>query len=104
MAQSFSQPPDVKKITLGGSNVATQLNFPNNARRVRMYFETNAGKVATTGTDGGAIDAAHMLVANDTDYDVWVDRDTQDGGRGPASLYIASATGSTVVRVLCMSG
>jgi len=104
MAESFPSVPGVITFTMGGSNVATELNLPNACRRVRLHFITNAGKVATEGTDAAAIDAAHMLVTNDVDYDIWVDRDTADGGKGPAPIYVASATGSTVVRALCMAG
>ena len=102
MAESMSSVPGVLTFTLGAANVATQVNFPNNARRVRIFFVTDAGKVAVTGTDGGAIVANFYPVTADADWALVVDQD-QAGGKGPAPVFLATATGSTVVRLVCES-
>ena len=104
MAEGFTTVPDVLVFTLGLADVATRIDFPNNARRVRLQFVTNAGKVATTGTDGAAIDASNYPVDADTDFPLLVDQDQVAGGRGPASIFVASATGSTVVKAVCEGG
>ena len=104
MAESFPSVPAVLSFTLGGIDVATRLDFPNNARRVRVQFLTNAGKVATEGTDGAAIDANFYPVAADTEWSLFVDQDPQTGGRGPKSVFLASGVASTVVRCVCEAG
>ena len=100
MAESFASCPGVLAFTLGGIDVATRVDFPNAARRVRLQFVTNAGKVATSGTDGAAIAATNYPVAADTDWALVVDRDGE-GGRAPASIYVASGVAATVVLAIC---
>lgn len=105
MAESFAGVPDVISFQTGASNVLTRVDFPNAARRVRVLFTTNAGKIATVGTDGAAIGAAAFWGAPaGQEVTVFVDRDASEGGRGPASLYVTSATGSTTVTMLCEAG
>ena len=104
MANSFSGVPDIITFTLGGSDVATKVNVPNNGRKVTLYFVTNPGKFAHTGTDAAAIDSAHMLVRADEPYEVWLDQDTLDQGKGPGELYVAAAIASTVVRLHVEAG
>jgi hypothetical protein len=105
MAQSFAGVPDVITFQTGASDVLTRVDFPNAARRVRMVFTTNAGKIATVGTDGAAIGAAPFwTAAAGAEVSVFVDRDGSEGGRGPASLYVTSATGTTTVTMLCEAG
>jgi hypothetical protein len=94
----------MKRITLGGVDVATEVTFPNWCRRATMYFFTNAGKVATVGSHGNPIDANFApVVANDY-WNIFVDRDPNEGGKGPASLFLASGTAGTVVLVIAESG
>lgn len=100
MSQSFPSCPGVLSFTLGGIDVATRIDFPNAARRVRLQFVTNAGKVATQGTDGAAIDATNYPVAPDADWALVVDRDGE-GGRSPASIFIASGVAATAVLAIC---
>lgn len=104
MAEFFPAVPGMITFTTGGANVATQLNMPNNTRRLTLFFVTDPGKVATAGTDGGAIDAAHATVEADRYFAIFVDRDPQEGGKGPASAFIATAAGGTTVRAICEAG
>ena len=104
MAASFPSVPAILTFTLGGIDVATRLDFPNNARRVRLQFVTNPGKVATEGSDGAAIDPNFYPVAADTEWSLFVDQDPQEGGRGPKSILLASGVAATVVRAVCEAG
>lgn len=83
------------KITLGTSNLATKVTLPG-VLRATLYFETNAGKYSNAGTDGQAIGDNYEVVPLDTPYDLLLD--SQEHGNPPV-IYLASATGSTVVRV-----
>lgn len=92
-----------KRVTLGSSNVQTQIILPVGSRRLFFKFESNVGSYETSGTDGGSRDA--------TDYmtfpaDSWVDIRPEGCGAGtpgaassPVSVYLSSPTGSTVVQV-----
>lgn len=87
-----------QRITLGSSNVATRVILPRDCRRVAIKFETNAGKYSTTGTDGQAIDGTdYATMAADTWHSLAISRQSHGF---PADVYLASATGSTVVQVL----
>ena len=87
-----------QRITLGSSNVATKITLPRGTRKVSVKFETNAGKVSSTGTDAQAIDGTDYATAA---ADVWHTFDVSREAHGfPAAVYLASATGSTVVQVL----
>lgn len=104
MAEYFPSVPGIISFTTGASDVLTQVHAPNNARSVRILFETNAGKIAVDGTDGGAIGAtAHLVAQADTEVLVYLDQDALEQGKGPAQVYVTSATASTVVRMLCES-
>ena len=104
MAESFTGVPGVNVFTLGASDVATRLDFPNNARKVQLVFVTNDGKVATEGTDGAAIDANNYPVTADVSWPLFVDQDGVPGGKGPKSIFVAAFVGSTVVRAICSAG
>ena len=90
--------PHLKRITLGSSNVLTEVQLPDAASTVSVRFVTNAGKLAVTGADAGAIGSDYGTIPADT----WVEM--QWRGRASSrsqltSVYLASATGSTVVEV-----
>jgi hypothetical protein len=90
--------PHLKRITLGGSDVLTEVQLPDTAATVSFRFITNAGKVAVTGSDAGAIGSDYGTI----DADTWVEM--QWRGRASSrsqltSVYLASGTGSTVVEV-----
>lgn len=104
MAQSFAGNPDIIRFQLGAGDVLTRLDFPNATRKVTVFFETNAGKVATTGSDGQAIGAAFASVDADSYWSMCVDQDADERGRGPASIYLASAVGSTWVVAIATAG
>lgn len=105
MAESFPGVPGVITFQTGGVDVLTRVDFPNAARRVRMTFTTNAGKVTTSGTDGGALGAgAFYSVAAGTDWTMFVDRDGSEGGRGPASIFVTSGVATTTVTLMCEAG
>ncbi len=90
--------PHLKRITLGGSDVLTEVQLPDAASTVSVRFITNAGKLAVTGSDAGAIGSDYGTIPADT----WVEM--QWRGRASSrsqltSVYLASGTGSTVVEV-----
>jgi hypothetical protein len=92
-----------KRITLGNANVATQCTLPARARRISIQFITNDGKYAVTGTDAAAIGSDYMTLQSDTLYEIdLVDANPDVARKGVGasfSIYLASATGSTVVEV-----
>ena len=45
--------PHLKRITLGGSNVLTEVNLPDAASTVSVRFITNAGKLAVSAQTPG---------------------------------------------------
>ena len=97
MAQNFdgAQFPDALRFTLGGVNVATQVVIPQTASKVTIKFSTNAGKLAFEGTDGAAINANYA----DISADAFAELSLADGireSKGVGSIFVASATGSTV--------
>jgi hypothetical protein len=104
MAQNFAGTPDSITFTLGASNVATRIDPPNNCRRLTVFFETDAGKLAFKGTDAVAIDASAIPVDADRWFQVYADQDQREGGKGPAPIYIATATGGTTVYVVAEAG
>lgn len=100
MASTLTAPfPSVLRITLGSSNIATQVNIPNTAKRVSIKFITNAGKVAFEGDDADTVDSNYATF----EADVWIQLNWSVFGpqnKGREAVYLASATGSTVVEVL----
>jgi hypothetical protein len=90
-ATTFSDVPQVKTVTLGTSNTASQFTKPAGANKATVYFDTNPGKLAFTGTDGSAIGAHYMPIPADTLVEVPL--------VSGAALFLASATASTVVHV-----
>jgi len=105
MAESFTGLPGIGSFVTGLADAVTRIDFPNAARRVRLVFSTNAGKVATEGTDGAAIGAAPFFtVAADSEWSMFIDRDASEGGRGPASIYVTSAVATTTVTMMCEAG
>jgi len=105
MAESFSGVPGVSTFQTGAIDVLTRIDFPNSARRVRLTFTTNDGKVATEGTDGGALGATdYYKVPADNDWSMFIDRDASEGGKGPASIYVTSAVATTTVTMMCEAG
>jgi hypothetical protein len=99
MSAAVPSVPGLAVVVLGGVDVATEITFPNRTRRATVFFETDDGKVAFSGTDGAAIDAAHATVTADQYWMVLIDRDGH-GGKGPASLFLATSAGGTTVRVI----
>ena len=89
MAQTFdgAQFPDALRFTLGGVNVATQVVIPQTASKVTIKISTNA--------DGAAINANYA----DISADAFAELSLADGireSKGVGSIFVASATGSTV--------
>lgn len=104
MAEYFPSVPGIISFTTGASDVLTEVNAPNYARCVRVIFETNAGKIALEGTDGAAIGGvAHLSATADTEVLVYLDQDPYEVNKGPAKVYLTSATAGTTVRMLCES-
>jgi hypothetical protein len=91
---------EFKRITLGSSDVLTRLDFPVDAHRLTVQFITNDGKLTHTGTDAEAIGSHYFTCQSDTTYEFdLVDTAAKGAVRSGFSLYVASATGSTVVEV-----
>ena len=91
--------PEAVRITLGGSNVQTQLNVPHTASKLSVRFLSNAGAIAFTGSDGGSLGAAYVSI----DADAWAEISLADGinaSKGVTAVYLSSATGSTVVEAM----
>ena len=101
MASTFAGAafPEAVRITLGGSNVQTQLNIPHTASALSVRFMTNDGMVAFTGSDGGTLGSAYISL----DGDSWAEISLSDGinsSKGVTAVYLSSATGSTVVEAM----
>ena len=91
--------PEAVRITLGGSNVQTQLNIPHTASTLSVRYLTNSGEIAFAGSDGGTLGAAYVSI----DADSWAEISLADGinsSKGVTSVYLSSATGSTVVETM----
>ena len=102
MAETFdgAQYPDIKRITLSGTpDNATEVVIPASAKTATVRFETNAGKLAFEGTDGAAVNAAHILVTADATHQFSL-TDGSAVSKGVTSFFIASATASTVCSVM----
>ena len=101
MAQTLdgSAFPQIVRFTLGGTDVATKVNIPHTATKGTVRFETNDGKLATTGTDGGAVSANYIICAGDTTNEFSL-MDGIRSSQGVTAFYVASATGSTVCSVI----
>jgi hypothetical protein len=91
-AVTYTTVPQDGHATLGGSNVATEFIKPSNrARRAVVTFDTNAGKVCNSGTDGAAIGSDYTPVPAGVPTEFFM------GSAG--SIFCASATASTVCHV-----
>ena len=101
MAQTLdgSAYPQVARFTLGSTDVATQVVIPPTASPATVRFESNDGKLAFGGTDGGAVAAAYIICAGDTTNEFSL-LDGLGVSKGVTSFYVASATGSTVCSVM----
>lgn len=87
------------RITLGGSDVLTQVNLPAAARSFTVQFITNTGKIAWSGTDAGAIGAAFVTLYANQLVEVAI-RDGEKRFEDGLAVYLASATAATVVEVM----
>ena len=91
--------PEAVRITLGGSNVQTQLNVPAQASKLSVRFMSASGNVAFTGSDGGSLGAAFITL----DADSWAEislADSINTSKGVGAVYLSSATASTVVEAM----
>jgi hypothetical protein len=78
-------------FTLGSADVLTEVRPPEGTRYLWITFAANAGKLAYSGTDGGAIGADFIPLSADTGVELQ--------HQGDRRVYLASATGATVVTV-----
>lgn len=89
--------PHTHRVALSGTpNTMQAFTIPGGATQVQVIFETNAGKVVTQGgTDASVISAEHYLTipAGSLYYH------DLPRSKGAHTLWVASATGSTVVSV-----
>ena len=101
MAEDYSSQtafPYIQRVTLGSSNMLTEIKLPAKGRKVTILWETNAGKLAHTGTDTAAIGTEFFTVPADSAIEIVYSMGVSAGSE--LSLYAASATGSTVICVL----
>jgi hypothetical protein len=93
--------PTCVNVTLSGTpNTMQELSVGANARRVEIVFTTNAGKIVTAGTDAAVISSeATFPVPADSAWYYDIPR-----SKGDHSLFVASATGSTVVSCIVTDG
>ena len=100
-----SPPFTTATLVLGASDVATQVLLPKGSRRYTLKFVTNPGKIASTGTDGGAIAAgfypltAGCSFSGNTDHGARAGMDTD-----VISIFLAAAIGTTTVHILTEAG
>ena len=94
-------------ITLGLSNVAQEVTFPENARRYYIYFRGGVdGLMYPTGTDGAAINADASTIGGGA----WFENNVPGcilGGRSrnldaaTRKAFFASATAAAVLEIRC---
>jgi hypothetical protein len=89
-------------------NTMQEVTFPLSARRYRMQFRTNQGKlIQNGGTDAAVIttEKCHLINANQlADYDVPGTRGglVRNNDSATRKIWLASATGSTVVEITAL--
>ncbi len=91
------------RTTLGGVDVATEFTLPAGADYLAFRFIANDGKLAVSGADGVDIGAAYET----WDADVRAQRarprpEAVHPANETVSVFLASATGSTVVETTAM--
>ncbi len=93
--------PHVKNITLSGvGDTMQEIEVPGNCRRCEIVFTSAAGKLITDGTDATVISTEESFpIPADSAFYVDISR-----ASGNFSLYLASATPSTVVSVIVTDG
>ena len=91
-----------KRITLSGTpDTITRLDLPTDAHRLTIQSISSTSKLSHTGTDAGAMGSDYYTLQSNTTYEFDLVDTSAKASVGPScSLYIASATGSTVVEVL----
>ena len=102
MAQTFdgAQFPDALRFTLSSTpSNCTEIVMPNTATTVSLKFSDNAGKVAFEGTDGSAINANFVDITADAIAEIGLG-DGVNSAPGVNSMFVASATASTVCTVV----
>lgn len=102
MAETFdgAQYPDIKRVTLSGTpNNCTEVVFNQSARTATIRFEINPGSLAFEGTDGAAVDAAHIAITADASHQFSL-ADGQGVSVGVRSFFLASPIASTVVSIM----
>ncbi len=101
MAEDFSSQttfPYIQRVTLGSSDVITEVKLPAAGRKVTLLGETNAIKIAHTGTDTAAIGTEFFTVPGDSALEIVYGMGVSAASE--LSLYVAAATGATVICVL----
>ena len=89
--------PHFDRITLSGTAPnATEIVLPNGPLLFSVRPITNAGRVASSGSDDGALSDDYLTIAADTTLQVQI---SARADRSPV-MYIASGTASTVVEVV----
>lgn len=78
-------------FAVGAADVATKVNIPSFTTAIWVQFLGANGKIAYSGTDGGAITANNFMLA--------ADELVQLQHRGDAAIYVASATAGTTVTI-----
>ncbi len=74
MPQVLAAPPSIATYSHGANNQAIEVQIHPKTNRVTVYFDTNAGDIAFTGTEGDPLIAADTFpVVADAPFTVLVD-------------------------------
>ena len=93
MPTDIAAPFSIKTdITLTNANQAYQINPPSRASTLTVYFNTTAGFIGSSGTEGVAL-------ASSSKHPVEADREFVVKVNG-SPIFLESATGGTVVNVI----
>ena len=90
--------PYFDRFTLWSTDVLQQIELPTFDCMCTVQFIANEGKMTHTGTDGGAIGSSYMTIPAAGGGWEFAHR-PGDNALTAASIYVASATGSTVCEV-----
>lgn len=102
---ALAPPYRTTTFALGLADVATEVKLPKWSRRVSFRFIAAAGKYSSEGTDAAAIDADHQTVGADVLHTFATDRSGRAGvDTDEVSVFFASSTASTVVRMTIETG
>ena len=99
MAESIATTPGINRFTLGAINIATEVTLPGKTNVFTVRFEGEAGRLALSGTDGGAIGADYVSIDADRFFVIQLDEGTDRVG-GLSVFIDSDAAGAVVVQTV----